>query len=213
LSDSVNPVELASVFKSVGFNNLYLADLDSILGKSSNLEIYGDIVKNTNLTLMVDAGLTDIAKAYELIDIGISKIIIGSETLKSLDFVNRIVNDFGENRVIVSIDHNNEKIISTSKVLASMDIFSFIGKLEGMGIKTLILLDLCRVGTASGINFSFLRNVFDQFGVEIIVGGGISKLDELLKLKKIGVSGALIATALHNGNILSEQLAELGFLI
>ncbi|MCJ7614618.1 HisA/HisF-related TIM barrel protein [Candidatus Bathyarchaeota archaeon] len=212
LCTSADPMDVASAFESLGFSSLYLADLDAILGKSANFNIYRQIMTKTHLELMVDAGIADLANAEKVLETGVSKIVIGSETLNSLDFVSQAVSTFGEDRVVVSIDQKAGKVLSASEAIASMDAVSVAQKLASLSVRQLILLDLDRVGTEHGINRTVLRNILVTTGVEVLVGGGIRSLQELEELRTLGISGALIATVLHNGKLAVDELKSASFL-
>ena len=206
------PLDIASAFKSLGFSGLYLADLDAILGNSANYNIYGKIVAQTGLDLMVDAGITNITKADEVLAADVPKIVVGSETLTNLDFLGQAIKVFGENKIVVSIDLKLGKVLSASEVIAQMDAVSFAQELGQVGVKQIILLDLDRVGTEHGINFPLLQTLIEKTGVEVLVGGGIRTLKELEELRELGLSGALIATILHNGKLDVNELKSAGFL-
>jgi len=212
LCKSADPLDIASTFGSLGFSSLYLADLDAILGRSSNFNIYRQIMTQTSLDLMVDAGIAGITKAEKVLATEVSKIVIGSETLDSLDFLGQAVKAFGEDKIVVSIDLKEGKVLSASEAIASMDAVSFAQELGKIGVKHIILLDLDRVGTEHGINWALLRRVLAKTGVEVLVGGGIRSLQELLELRKLGVSGALVATILHNGKLEVAELKSASFL-
>ncbi len=212
LCRSADPLDIALTFESLGFSSLYLADLDAILGKSANFNIYRQIMTQTRLDLMVDAGIADITKAKKVLATEVSKIVIGSETLNSLDFLGQAVKAFGEDKVVVSIDLKKGKVLSVSEAIASMDAVSFAQKLRKIGVNQIIFLDLDRVGTEHGINLALLRSVLEKTGVEVLVGGGIRSLQELEELRKLGVSGALVATILHNGKLEVDELKSAGFL-
>jgi len=212
LCRSADPLDIASTFDSLGFSSLYLADLDAILGKSANFSIYRQIMTQTRLDLMVDAGIADISKAEEVLATEVPKIVIGSETLGSLDFLGQAVKAFGEGKVVVSIDLKEGKVLSVSEAIASMDAVSFAQELRKIDIDQIILLDLDRVGTEHGINLALLRSVLEKTGVEVLVGGGIRSLQELEELRKLGVSGALVATILHNGKLQIDELKSASFL-
>jgi phosphoribosylformimino-5-aminoimidazole carboxamide ribotide isomerase len=212
LCSSVDPLEIASAFESLGFTGLYLADLDAILGRSANFSVYRQIMTETRLDLMVDAGIADFARAEEVLATGVPRIVVGSETLQSLDFLGQAVKAFGEGRVVVSIDLKEGKVLSASEAIDSMDAVSFARELETLGVNQVILLDLTRVGTEQGINWALLRSVLENAGVEVLVGGGIKNLEELEELRKLGVYGALVATILHNGKLKVDELKAANFL-
>ncbi len=212
LCSSVDPGELALTFESLGFGNLYLADLDAISGKSTNFALYQRIRTRTNLDFMVDAGVADVTKAEKLLRAGVSKIVIGTETLRSLDFVDQAVKSFGENRVVVSIDLKRGEVMSISESIKSMNPVPLAQKLEKIGVSQVILLDLDRVGTEQGANLEVLKGVLKRTKVKVLVGGGIRSLQDLEELRNLGVFGALVATALHNGKLKVGELQSAGFL-
>jgi phosphoribosylformimino-5-aminoimidazole carboxamide ribotide isomerase len=207
-----HPLDIASAFGSLGFSSLYLADLDAILKNSGNFNIYKQIVTSTGLDLMVDAGIADVTKAEEVLATGVSRIVVGSETLASLDFLGQAVKTFGADRVVVSMDLKEGKLLSASEAIAAMDAVSFAQELCEIGVNQIIVLDLGRVGTEYGINLPLLRAILEKTGVEVLVGGGIRSLQELEQLRKLRVSGALVATILHNGKLDVDELKSAGFL-
>ncbi len=72
----------------------------------------------------------------------------------------------------------------------------------------MIVLDLLRVGSGEGVNVDFLKNVIAEVGIDVYVGGGVRDINDLVELKNLGVSGALVATALHTGKISIDQLKQ-----
>ncbi len=205
-------MDIALTFESLGFNSLYLADLDAILGMSTNFALYQQIEKRTNLDFMVDAGLAEITRAEKLLKAGVSKIVIGTETLRSLDFVNKAVGMFGGNHVVVSIDLRGGEVMSVSEKIKVMNAVVLAQAFEEVGVSHIILLDLDRVGTEHGANVEVLKEVLKKTKVEVLVGGGIRDLQDLEEIKNLGVSGALVATALHNGKLKVDELKSAGFL-
>ncbi len=212
LCRSVDPLDMVLTFESLGFNSLYLADLDAILGKSTNFALYQRIKTQTNLNFMVDAGITEVTEAEKLLKAGVSEIVIGTETLRGLDFVNQAVKSFGENRVVVSIDLKRGEVISVSESIKSINPVSLAQTLKKIGVNQIILLDLDRVGTEHGANVQVLKDIFKKTNVKVLVGGGIRSIQDLKELRNLGAFGALVATALHNGKLKVEELKSAGFL-
>jgi phosphoribosylformimino-5-aminoimidazole carboxamide ribotide isomerase len=186
--------------------------LDAILRKTANLNLNKQIMTKTRLKLMVDAGIADIAKAKKVLESGVTKIIIGTETLMNIAFLSQAVKAFGEDKIIVSIDIKEGKMLSLSDAIKSMDATSFAQKLEDIGVIQIILLDLGRVGTEHGANSAALKNIIEKTSLDVFVGGGIKCIKELEEMRGLGVSGALIATVLHNGKLKVDELKANGFL-
>lgn len=212
LCSSADPFDVALTFDSLGFDSLYLADLDAILGRSADFALYRRIKTETNLVLMVDAGTSEIFKAEKLLKAGVTKIVIGTETLSSLDFVTKSIKFFGRNRVIVSIDLREGGLMSVSENIRSMNPISLAQRLEKIGVNQIILLDLGRVGTERGANYEILKEVLTNTKIKALVGGGIRNLQDLEKLRNLNVSGVLVATALHKGKLRVDELKSAKFL-
>jgi phosphoribosylformimino-5-aminoimidazole carboxamide ribotide isomerase len=212
LCSSVKPVEVAKTFERLGFGSLYLADIDAILAKSTNFALYQRIQTETNLDFMVDAGVADVVKAEKLLKTGVSKIVIGTETLRGMAFIKQAIKIFGENRVVVSVDMKKGRVISLSENVKSMNPVLLVQTLENIGVSQIILLDMGRVGTGRGVDVEVVKAVLEKTRLRVLVGGGIRDLKDLEALKNLGVSGALVATALHKGKLSVEELKSAGFL-
>jgi phosphoribosylformimino-5-aminoimidazole carboxamide ribotide isomerase len=212
LFKSTEPLEVAKMFGALGFNELYVADLDAIIDCSTNFQPLKKIADETDLKLMVDAGITSIPRAKTLFDIGISKLIIGTETLQSKKFVEQAVEIFGSDRVIISLDLKGEKVLVKLGFDGCLSPICLLQDFKGMGVSQVIVLDLERVGSEEGVNVDFLMKVIAEVGIDVIVGGGVRNINDLVKLRNLGVSGALISTALHSGKISIDALEQEGFL-
>jgi phosphoribosylformimino-5-aminoimidazole carboxamide ribotide isomerase len=212
LSKSVVTLEVAKAFKKLGFSELYVADLDAIIDCSTNFGFFKHLVEETGLNLMVDAGVTNIDRAQKLFENDISKLIIGTETLQSKKFVAQATKIFGRSRVVVSLDLKGDKILVKLGFDGCLSPICLLKDFKAMGVSQVIVLDLARVGSGEGVNLDFLKKVIAEVGVEVYVGGGVRDINDLVELKKLGVSGALVATALHTGKISIAQLKKEGFL-
>jgi len=208
LTKSVEPSEVAMAFKNIGFTDLYIADLDAIIDCSIDFNTLKKISHETDIKLMVDAGLTSIERAQKLLDSGVSKLIIGTETLQKKSFVSDAVNLFATERVVISMDLKGNKILVKSGFDGCSDPFCLIVQFKEMGVSQMIVLDLLRVGSGEGVNVDFLKKVIAEGGIDVYVGGGVRDINDLVELKNLGVAGALVATGLHTGKISIDQLKK-----
>jgi len=209
---SPDPLELAKVFDSLGFDELYMADLDAILENKEEFSVFTRIGSETDLSLMVDAGINDLGKAERVLEAGASNIIIGTETLTDLGFAGEAVQALGEKRVIVSVDLKGGELLSRSEKVRSMNPLRLVETLEERGVTRIIILDLARVGSEQGANMGIVAEVLEKTGVEVVTGGGMRGIEDLEEARGLGVSGALIATVLHTGKLTVAELESKGFL-
>jgi phosphoribosylformimino-5-aminoimidazole carboxamide ribotide isomerase len=212
LCSSPDPLELARVFDSLGFDELYIADLDAILGRNKDFSVFTRISSETNLSLMVDAGINDLGKAKSVLDAGASRVIIGTETLTDIGFTGEAVQTLGDERVIVSVDLKGGELLSRSEKIRSMNPLRLVESLEELGVARIIVLDLARVGSEQGANMGVVTEVLEKTGVDVITGGGMRGIEDLEEARALGVSATLIATALHTGKLTAVELESKGFL-
>ncbi|HEY9207276.1 MAG TPA: HisA/HisF-related TIM barrel protein [Candidatus Methanoperedens sp.] len=191
------PVEIISAVKP---KEVYVADLDHLQHIGDNFELIEKISKMTGT--MVDIGpenMDDVEKCARIAD----TVIIGTETA-SFDLIACAAKRF-PGRINVSIDMKGGVVLTKDRKLKMMPV-GLVKKLNGYGIKDIIILELSKVGTSAGIDVEMLKDIAASSNHNILAGGGIRNIDDIHALSKIGVSGALVATAVHNGKIPLELI-------
>jgi phosphoribosylformimino-5-aminoimidazole carboxamide ribotide isomerase len=207
LSTSAEPVDIAKRFyKEFGFRELYVADLDAILGKGIATEPILEIHKATPMRLMVDSGVSSLQDAKRLKEAGASKIIVATETLDNLTALSHIVAKMGSNLIVSSLDLREGKVISKSPTMITQSPVQVAEILVGVGVSQLIVLELTKVGSESGIDRPLAESIVKAVKIPVVTGGGIRDIIDLGELRRIGIDGALVATSLHMGSITPEDL-------
>jgi phosphoribosylformimino-5-aminoimidazole carboxamide ribotide isomerase len=188
----------------LGLSELYLADLDAIAGLRPNLDVCRRLHKK-GFRLWVDAGIRGYLDVGDLIAIHTERVIVGLETLEFPEKMMEICGVWRPDRIVFSLDllpgyPLNEE---TRNIVA--------GQAVAAGIRSLIVLNLERVGMGQGTGTEDLcRDLAARYpDVEILAGGGIRSVQDLLDLRRDGVRGALIASAFHDGRIRREDLTAL----
>lgn len=192
---SSDPVEVVGKIRP---KEIYVADLNMLMGKGDNLAIIKNISRLAKT--MADIGVSQISDLGYLPN-GISPII-GTETASL-----RLIEEASLFRdITVSIDIKNGRILTEDPELICQEPLEILRRLNEVRLESVILLDLDRVGIPSGLNKKFLEEAVSVSDHSLILGGGISSVDDLQSLKDIGFEGALTATAVHNGMIPLEML-------
>jgi phosphoribosylformimino-5-aminoimidazole carboxamide ribotide isomerase len=212
LCASTDPVNVAAALKSLGFSELYLADLDAITGGQPNFSLFKRVADETGLELMVDAGITSLKTAEKVLESHVSKVIIGTETLPSASFVAEAVASLGSEKVVVSLDLMGGQVLSGFELDTLAAPIALLREFQEARASQIIVLDLTKVGSNEGVNMPFLREVLRNIKAKVFVGGGVRDAKDLVKLKDLGVFGVLVATALHSGKITSKELKQAGLL-
>lgn len=207
-------MEVVQAFSTLlNLNEVYIADLDAIQDprRIHHRKIIADISRREEMDVILDAGVSNIDDASELIDSGVRKVVIGAETLQSWDAVQNIPSKFNQDHLIFSLDLRAGKILSQCSDLSVMEPMKALECLQSEGWQEIILLDLERVGSGEGIETSLAAEVRAKLPeLRLLLGGGTDNPEELLKLESLGIAGVLIASALHRGNITARHLSALG---
>jgi phosphoribosylformimino-5-aminoimidazole carboxamide ribotide isomerase len=212
LCRSADPLDVAKALAGLGFIELYVADLDAIMGGKTSFSLFRKVADETGLELMVDTGVADLDRARRTVDSRIAKVVIGTETLQDAEFVGEAVDALGEDRVVVSLDMMGGKVLSKLNRSVGAKPMDLLRTFQKMGVKQFILLDLARVGSSEGVNLQVLEEAVAVLNAKVLVGGGVRDIEDLVALKNLGVTGVLLATALHSGKISPDELRREGLL-
>jgi len=194
---SSSPLELISALAP---GEVYIADLDRLQRQGDNFELIEKISGKTRT--MADIGaenMNDVEKCAKISD----TVILGTETA-SFDLIEKAAVRF-PGRINVSIDMKGGKVLTKDR---NMDVkpAELVKLLNDHEIRDIIVLELTRVGTCDGIDVDFLKEITAVSSHNVIVGGGIKDMDDIEALKQIGISGALVATAVHCGKIPADLI-------
>lgn len=204
------PIELIDNYINLGFQEIYIADLDSIEYRRKNYDFYRLICKKTKIIL--DCGIRTLDEAVNLDIAGIQKIVIATETLPNLELAKSIVHTIPSNKLILSLDLFKNKILSPTENIRNLTPNSCLKIFRKIGFEEAIVIDLSRVGTFSGPDISLIEKL-QEVDIKLIVGGGIRDINDIVLLEQIGVDGVLIASSLHNKKISIKDLVDLGYLV
>ena len=208
---SAYPLIVVNKLEKMGFKELYLADLDSIITNQTNFSLLEQIRDASSVELIVDAGVTNKDLANRLFKKNVKKVIIGTETLTSITFLRNAVKFFGKKRILVSLDLVDNKILNKFNLKDQNRPLPFLHVLEDLGVSQIIVLDLTRVGSEKGINSQLIKKIMGEIDLDVIIGGGIRDISDLIELRQLDVYGALIGTALYSNKISVSDLKEKHF--
>ncbi|ODS42174.1 MAG: hypothetical protein MSIBF_02230 [Candidatus Altiarchaeales archaeon IMC4] len=204
VAGSSEPVEVAAAFENLGFREMYIADLDGIMKGCPDYPTIEKIKEKTGLALLVDSGVSSIGEIAELKKTGAGRVIVSTESVGSADFPADACKVFGRENIVLSIDVKDGRVLSrcgTIKSKTPQDVAAKFAQHTG----EIILLDLSRVGMGEGPNLDLCEKVIGGgCGVPIIYGGGVRGEDDIELLRRAGVSGALVGSAVHSGGIIAR---------
>ena len=190
---SANPVEIAQGLKLNGADEMYIADLDLIESNGHNIN---DVkMVNTILPVIFDGGVKN-CESFEFFLDYAYKIIIPTETLESIDEMEKIFEKYPKERIVISVDVKNNELFTKHM---DLDLLEFKEILKRLDPNEIILLDITGVGTEKGYNRELLDK-FEDMKNKLIIAGGLNK-ESLGELDSLGIRKVLIGTSLHSGEV------------
>lgn len=203
LVDGAEPVAVARALCAVcRTTSLYVADLDALAGEPADLATLSALA--TISDPWVDAGATTPERAAELARAGVARNVVGTESLTAdaPDEEDTDNDDAATPRRVLSIDLRDGRLISPRAELAGREAVAAAPLAIALGVRELLVIDLARVGSGSGPPLRAVEQLAETLGnVAIYAGGGVRHDEDLRALESAGASGALVATALHEGRI------------
>lgn len=211
---SDDPVEAAIRWQYAGAPMLHVVDLDGAReGRPVNRDLVAAICRSVNIPVQVGGGMRSLDDIRSVLGAGASRVVLGTLALEDPELLARALGQWGPG-IAVSLDAR-DGLLTTRGWLGSSDVqaTSAAADLAGRGVKCLIYTDISTDGTLTGPNLAGVRSVLDAAGpgVEVIASGGVGSVDDLLRLREVGVAGAIVGKALYTGDVdLRAYLARAG---
>lgn len=206
---NADPLTQAQAIEQAGLTALHLVDLDGAkAGNPQNLAVIKQLVAQTNLAIELGGGIRSLEQIRQFLELGISRVIIGSTAIKQPEMVQQAVAEFGAAKVVVGVDGRREMVATHGWLdTAIVSMAELIDQMVGYGVRHFIVTDIDRDGTMQGPNVALLVKLQQQFSdAEIIASGGIRSIADLQDLRTHGIQSAVIGKALAAGGM---TLAEL----
>lgn len=210
LTPSIFPVPVVEdLHAHFSFTTFYLADLDAIAGGPLPCDTVS-VLHDRGYHVWLDAGVTDKARAVAVAECGVTDIVVGLETIRSVDVLADIVTLFGE-RIVFSLDLKAGQPMGNVESWRAASAFDVAEQAIARGVQRILVLDLLRVGVGEGTGTEALcKSLATAFShVEISAGGGVRGVDDLRRLRDSGVQNVLVASALHDGRLTADGLIAL----
>ncbi len=205
---SKNPLESAKKWEKAGADMLHVVDLDATLSLGSNLDTIKKIAKEVSIPIQVAGGLRSEEMINEVLHFA-SKAVLGTIAFKDKEILKSISKNAGKDRIIISVDQSNGKIvISGWTENTGIDLIAGIKNFVKLGYSEFLLTSVDRDGTLQGPDLNTLRNACQVPDAKIIASGGISNLKDTINVKKCGASAVILGKALYDGKISIEEVKD-----
>jgi len=203
---SNSPGEMARSFEQQGAQYLHVVDLDGAFeGEPRNLQAIAEIAAAIKIPFQVGGGLRTRADVARLLELGASRVIIGTRAVHNPLFMQELLEEYGPERILLGIDaHDGMVAMEGWLEKSTLDAFKFGQTMGHLGVKTAVYTDIARDGLLQGPNLPAIEQMVRSSGLNIIASGGVSTVENITALKELepqGLVGAIVGKALYEGKI------------
>ena len=206
---SDDPLDVALKWQSMGAPRLHIVDLDgAATGEIGNMDIIREIAGAVLIPTQLGGGIRDMETVEKLLKVGIERVILGTAAVENPGLVEQACHNFGE-AIIIGVDALRGHVATHGwSTGTELDAVEFTRSMVQIGAKRFIYTDINRDGTLTEPNFAAIGEMVNAVRRPIIASGGVSTINHLTMLKKLGAEGAIVGRALYTGDIDLKQALD-----
>ena len=196
-----NAIEIAQKWEADGADLLHLVDLDATLGTGKdNLRLISEVIKSVQIPVQVAGGIRTLEIAEKILgSTKAAKIVLGTLAYKKPELIAKLSRKKLE-KIVISLDQlKGIVMINGWKEASGTGLVDAVNQFLTMGIHEFLLTSVERDGTLEGPDLDTLSHVCTFSGAKIMASGGISNLLDILRLRVIGCSSAVLGRAIYDG--------------
>ena len=198
----VDPAKISLRWQRSGASWLHIVDLDgAAAGHPMNVEAIKSIRAATTLQIELGGGMRTLTDIEHMLELGIDRVILGTVALTDRALLMRVLALWGE-RIVVGLDARSGSVaISGWRETSQVRATSLASELCTAGVQRFIYTDIARDGVLKGPNIEELKEIQRMISCPLIASGGVSSMNDLLSLARLGIEGAIVGKALYTGDI------------
>ncbi|MGI9137784.1 MAG: 1-(5-phosphoribosyl)-5-[(5-phosphoribosylamino)methylideneamino]imidazole-4-carboxamide isomerase [Sediminibacterium sp.] len=206
-----DPLEVAKAFEGIGLLRLHLVDLDGAkAGEVVNWKALEKIANKTSLKIDFGGGIKKETTLKTVLDTGATYATIGSLAVKSRNIFEEWVARFGAEVFMLGADVFEEKIaIGGWLEKTEIDVYGFMQSYMEKGLKQIFCTDIQKDGKLEGPSLELYKKIITKLPtLQLIASGGVSNMQDLINLRAIGCSAAIVGKAIYENRITLEAISK-----
>lgn len=209
VADSV--IETAKMFETQKASWLHMVDLDGAkTGSLKNAELIIKTANSISIPVEVGGGIRNMDDVDNYLNKGIARVILGTAALNDKTFVEEAIKKY-DDKIAIGIDCKNGYAVGTGWLSESNIFYMDLAKqMESIGVKTIIVTDISKDGTLQGPNYDMYEKLIKNTKLNVIASGGIANIDNIKKLKKHNLYGAITGKAIYSKALDLKEAIRVG---
>ncbi|MFH1616724.1 MAG: 1-(5-phosphoribosyl)-5-[(5-phosphoribosylamino)methylideneamino]imidazole-4-carboxamide isomerase [Planctomycetota bacterium] len=204
-----NPAEQARDFRDAGAEWLHVVDLDgALVGRVVNIEAIKSIVDASGINVEVGGGIREEKSIRQMLEVGVGRVIIGTKAVSDFGWFKSMAEKF-VGKLGLGLDARGSKVATHGWTQDTPhDLLEFAAEAAKLPLAVIIYTDIDKDGMLSGPNFERTKALIESVDVPVVASGGVTELDDILKLRQLDPYGVIIGRALYEGSFtLVEAIA------
>ncbi len=203
-----DPLRQAQKFADAGAEWLHMVDLDGAkTGEMQQFYLIANVAKNTSLKIQVGGGIRGDRIVQRLLDAGVARVVIGSLAVKNRALVQGWLREFGGDKIVIAFDiryqHGEPEILTHGWQSGSQQtLWDVLDAYANSGLKSVLCTDVSLDGMLQGTNNALYQTMHERWPeIDVLASGGVTTVQDLLDLHKLGAAGAIVGKAIYEGRI------------
>jgi phosphoribosylformimino-5-aminoimidazole carboxamide ribotide isomerase len=204
-----DPAAMARRWVGLGAQRLHLVDLDGAKqGHPVNGASIGQVVAASGVPCQLGGGLRTESHIREALEWGVDRVVLSTRALYDPLWF-RSVCELFPGRVVLGLDARHGKVATNGWLeLSERSALELAREAAAWPIAGIVYTDITRDGMLEGPNFAAYEELLDAVGVPVFASGGISTLDQVVQLARLGVAGCVIGRAIYEGQLDLKAVIE-----
>ena len=206
-----NPLEVAKQFEATGLRRLHLVDLDGAkAGDVKNWKVLEQIASKTEIVIDFSGGISTSKNVRICFDSGAAYAAVGSIAVKDEKTLTEWLKEFGVEKFIIGADVKEERLaIRGWTEITELSVFDLIENYKTKGVKQFFCTDISKDGLLQGTGIDLYKKILNSHpSIDLIASGGVSSINDLLRLREAGCSGAIVGKAIYEKKVLLKDLKQ-----
>ena len=194
-------VAVAKSFEAAGAPWVHVVDLDAARRTGSNREVVTAIASSVSVPVQTGGGVRDAS----LLDEGLSRVVVGSAAVEDPELVPRLAADHA-GQIAVGLDHWDGEVRTRGWEEGSgRQLLDLAAELALPGVAAFVVTDISRDATLQGPDTRWIAKLRELVDVPLVASGGVGSLDDLRRLRDLGVAGAIVGKAIYERRFTVEE--------
>ncbi|MBF5044152.1 1-(5-phosphoribosyl)-5-[(5-phosphoribosylamino)methylideneamino] imidazole-4-carboxamide isomerase [Aggregicoccus sp. 17bor-14] len=203
-----DPLAALQQWRDLGFTTFHVVDLDAATGRGTNAGVVAQLLSQPGLTFTVGGGVREEERIEALLAQGAGRVVVGTRAIEDAAWLADVADRF-PNKLVVAADVKGREVVTRGWASGSArDIADVLAALAPLPIAGLLVTAVHKEGQLGGVDLALMEEVVRRSQHRLYASGGVTTLEDLRALARVGAYGAVVGMALYTGTLDARAVAQ-----